>query len=111
MVDTGGESALERRFLALVRDDGLDKPRTQRVFSKDSRLIARVDFLFEGGLVVEVAGHTTHSSRRRLQSDAQRHTELTLAGLRVITFTREDVVGRPGWVTDRLREGLARRAA
>lgn len=58
-------------------------------------MIPWVHFLFDGGPVAEVAGHTTHSSRRRLQSDAQRHTALTLLGLRVVTFTRDDVVRRP----------------
>ena len=37
-----------------------------------TRIIARVDAYFPGGLVVEVSGHGTHASRRQRQIDAQR---------------------------------------
>ncbi len=56
-------------------------------------------------------GHATHSSRRRVQADAQRHTELTLAGRRVLSFTYADVVGRPEWVLGRLVEARVTPAA
>ena len=56
--------------------------------------------------MVELAGHGTHSTRRELQVDAQRHTELTLRGLRVLTFRYEDVRDRSTWVVARLREAL-----
>jgi hypothetical protein len=106
LVDTGGESRLERWFLRLVREAGLPRPTLQKVFRAGSRVVARVDALFPGGLVVEVAGHGTHATRRQLQVDAQRQTELTLRGLRVLTFTYEDVRGRPWWVADRLSDAL-----
>ena len=106
LVDTGGESRLERWFLRLVRQAGLPRPMLQRVYRDGTRTIARVDALFPGGLVVEVAGHGTHSSRRHRQSDAQRQTELTLRGLRWITFTYTDVRDRPEWVIARLTEAL-----
>ena len=48
-----------------------------------------------------------HASRRQIQLDAQRRTELTLRGLRVITFTYNDVRDRPDWVIAQLREALA----
>lgn len=107
MVDTGGESRLERLFLRIVRTAGLDRPMLQKTYRQGTRVVARVDAYFPGGLVVEVAGHGTHSTRRQRQIDAQRHTDLTLRGLRVITFTYEDVVGRPEWVIARLHEALA----
>jgi very-short-patch-repair endonuclease len=66
-----------------------------------------VDAYFPCGLVVEVAGHGTHASRGQRQVDAQRRTELTLRGLRVLTFTYEDVRDRPAWVIARLREAMA----
>lgn len=107
LVDTGGESRLERWFLGLVRRAGLPRPQLQVTHRDGSRVIARVDALFPGGLVVEVSGHGTHSTRRQRQSDAQRHTELTLRGLRVLTFTYEDVRERPDWVAARIRQALA----
>ncbi len=106
LVDTGGESRLERWFLRLVRQAGLPRPMLQKIYRDGTRTIARVDALFPGGLVVEVAGHGTHSSRRHRQSDAQRQTELTLRGVRWITFTYMDVRDRPEWVVARLMEAL-----
>ena len=106
----GVESRLERDFVRLVRQAGLPEPVVQVVHRQDGRTIARVDCLFDG-VVVEVAGHGTHATRRQRQRDAQRHTELTLAGLRVITFTYEDVHERPGWVVARLRQAVGRTAA
>jgi len=79
----------------------------QKTFRADGRTVARVDAFFPGDLVVEVSGHGTHATRRQRQVDAQRHTELTLRGFRVITFTYEDVRDRPWWVIARIREALA----
>lgn len=107
LVDTGGESRLERWLLRLVREAGIGRPMLQKTYRHGTRVIARVDAYFPGGLVVEVSGHGTHASRRQRQVDAQRHTELTLRGLRVLTFTYEDVRDRPAWVISRLREALA----
>lgn len=107
LVDTGGESRLERWLLRLVRESGISRPMLQKTYRDGSRVIARVDAFFPGGLIVEVAGHGTHATRRQLQIDAQRHTELTLRGLRVLTFTYDDVRDRPAWVMGRLRDALA----
>ena len=106
LVDSGGESRLERWFLALVRRAGIERPILQKTYRDGTRVVARVDAYFPDGLVVEVAGHGTHASRRQLQLDAQRRTELTFRGLHVITFTYNDVRDRPDWVIDRLREAL-----
>jgi hypothetical protein len=107
LVDSGGESRLERWFLALVRQSGIARPMLQKTYRDGSRTIARVDAYFPGGVVVEVSGHGTHSSRRQCRSDAQRRTELTLRGLTVLTFTYEDVRDRPHWVIAQLRKALA----
>ncbi|HEX2785772.1 MAG TPA: hypothetical protein VHN36_19515 [Ilumatobacteraceae bacterium] len=111
LVDSGGESRLERWLLRVVREAGIARPILQKTFRSDNRTVARVDAFFPGGLVVEVAGHGTHSSRLQRQRDAQRHTELTLRGLRVLTFTYEDVRDRPMWVIAQLRTALALPAA
>lgn len=111
MVDAGGESALERRFLAIVRHAGLTRPRLQRSYRSGTRTLARVDAEFADGLIVEVAGHGTHATRLQRQRDAQRHTELTLWGKRVLTFTYDDVYGRPEWVLGILRAAGVANAA
>ncbi len=105
LVDTGGESRLERWFLRLVRQAGMPRPVLQTAFRDGTRTVARVDAFFPG-LVVELAGHGTHASRQQRQADAQRQTELTLRGLRVLTFTYDDIRNRPAWVIARLREAL-----
>jgi hypothetical protein len=106
LIDTGGESRLERWFLGLVRRAGIARPILRKTYRDGTRIVARVDAYFAGGLVVEVAGHGTHASRRQRQLDEQRRTELTLRGLHVITFTYDDVRDRPDWVIARLREAL-----
>lgn len=67
----------------------------------------RLDATFAGGLVVELEGHATHSSRRQRQHDEARRTALTLTGLRVIVFTYLDVRDRPTWILTQLRAALA----
>lgn len=109
LVDTGGESRLERWTLRLLREAGLPRPVLQRTYRDGTRTIARVDFQI-GDLVVEVAGHGTHSSRRQLQADEQRRTELMRRGLRVVCFRYEDIRDRPAWVIAQLR-ALIRSAA
>jgi hypothetical protein len=104
----GGHSFLERRFLELVSQAGLPRPKTQVIFRRGGRHVARVDFAWPAGpLIVEVNGHRTHSTREQLQRDEQRRTELTLLGFRVVTFTYDDVVGRPDWVAEKLKLLLA----
>ena len=103
LVDSGGESALERRFLEIVRQARLPRPQLQRIYRSDTRTVARVDAEFANEMIIEVAGHGTHSTRVERQRDEQRRTELTLRGKRVITFTYDDVYGRPLWVLGTLR--------
>ena len=107
LVDTGGESALERAFLRLLASARLPRPQLQVRYGEGARTIARVDALFGDDLVVEVAGHRTHATRRQRQIDEQRRTELVLRAKRVITFTYDDVFDRPTWVADRVADALS----
>lgn len=110
LVDAGGHSRLERRFLTLVRAARLPRPSCQQIHERGGRFLARTDFCWSRErVVVEVAGQRTHASRRERQRDAERHTELQLQGYLVLTFTYEDVVERPTWVIARTREALAAR--
>jgi very-short-patch-repair endonuclease len=111
IVDSGGHSMLERRFLQLVREAGLPRPRTQVIHRKNGRHIARVDFLFErAGVVVEVSGRHGHSSPSERARDAQRRNELQDIGRRVFEYTWEDVTERPAMVRRTLIERLHPRA-
>ena len=53
------------------------------------------------GLLVEVDGHGTHSTRQERRSDAERDVRLTIERWRVARFTREDV-DRPRSTTSRM---------
>ena len=85
VVDAGGHTMLERRFLQLVREAGLPRPRTQVVHRKNGRHVARVDFLFdEADIVVEVSGPrdirvrgsgpVTRSAETNCRTSAERST-------------------------------------
>jgi hypothetical protein len=107
LIDTGGESRLERWFLGITRRGRLPPPRMRVVVRAGNGFSARLDASFPGNLVVELEGHATHSSRRQRQHDEERRTRLTLQGLRVIVFTYLDVRDRPDWVLAQLRAALA----
>jgi very-short-patch-repair endonuclease len=100
--DSGGTNALERRFLRLVREARLPKPRCQVIHRSDGVTVARVDFQFtDTNIVVEVDGQIAHARPHQRQRDAQRRRELDHLGLRVLTFVHADVFDRP---TDVVRD-------
>ncbi len=107
LLDAGGHTMLERRFLELMRAAGLPRPSTQVVFRPDQRTVARVDFLYrELAIVVEVTGRRGHSSPSERARDAQRRNELQDMGVRVFEYTWEDVTRRATYVTGSMRERL-----
>lgn len=107
MTDTGGESRLERAFLAIVRRAALPRPELRKVWRDGARTLARIDATFPGGLLVELEGHRTHSTRRQRASDEERRTAMTLRGQRFIVFTYIQVRDKPGWVAEQVAAGLA----
>jgi Transcriptional regulator, AbiEi antitoxin len=99
LVDSGGHSMLERRFLELVRRADLPRPATQVIHRRDGTTFARVDFLFEPyGVVIEVSGQLGHSTPADRARDAQRRNELHDVGRKVYEYTWEDVTRRPSFV-------------
>ncbi len=104
LLDSGGESALERAFLKLVREHGLPRPATQVVYRADTDLAIRVDFEYVGhDVVVEVSGKRGHSSDADRGRDARRRNELQRIGKKVIEFTTADVLEDPAYVVATLR--------
>jgi very-short-patch-repair endonuclease len=107
LIDTGGHSVLERRFLTLMRRAGLPRPRTQAVQRRDGNHVARVDFLFEPfSVVVEVSGRLGHSTARERGKDAQRRNELTDLGFKVYEYTWAQITERQAWVVETMRRRL-----
>ena len=108
LLDSGGESMLERRFLALVREAGLPRPVTQRRIRSDGRHVARVDFLYaEQRVVVEVSGRLGHSNPEDRERDAQRRNELQDLGYRVYEYTWGHLTRGSDYVVSSLRDRLA----
>ncbi|MFM7535965.1 MAG: endonuclease domain-containing protein [Acidimicrobiales bacterium] len=85
-------SHLERVFCRRLRRAGLPIPLSQVAVRTPAGRLRRLDFLYpEQGLVVEVSGHRTHSTREDRRADAQRHRELVAVGLRWVEFTSDEV--------------------
>lgn len=111
LLDSGGESYLERRFLALVRRAGLPRPRCQVVHRAGAKFFARVDFQFPAtNVIVEVSGRLGHVSNRDRQRDARRRNALQATGHIVLEYTTADVLDEQDYVISTLRAQLARRA-
>jgi very-short-patch-repair endonuclease len=104
-----GDSWLEQAAIRHIVTAGLPVPRVQVDKRKVGGGIARVDLFWDHArLVVELAGHGTHSTRRQRQADAERSARLGLGGWQVVAFTYEDVVERPDYVVDMIRVYLGR---
>ena len=96
-------SELEERFLSLVAEAGLPKPRT------NARVLGyEVDFLWpDHRLIVETDGVATHFTLAAFENDRARDAKLLSAGYRVIRFTWRQVVEEPRRVVRTLRELLS----
>jgi very-short-patch-repair endonuclease len=98
LLDSGGESFLERRFLKLVRTAHLPRPTCQVAYRSNGRVM-RVDFEFlSPNVVVEVSGRLGHTSDRDRQKDARRRNALQLLGKSFLEFTTVDVLAAPDYV-------------
>jgi len=112
LLDAGGETMLERKFLVLVREAGLPRPKTQCRIARSAEHVARVDVLYAAErMVIEVSGRLGHSSPAERANDAQRRNELQDLGYAVYEYTWGQVARRPAWVAETLRERLSRRQA
>lgn len=110
LLDSGGESFLERRFLRLLRDEGLPRPATQIVHRRRDQKVMRVDFEYaEAKVVVEVSGRRGHTSDRDRQRDARRRNDLQGQGWTVLEFTTADVLDDPTYVVSTVDSHLPRR--
>jgi very-short-patch-repair endonuclease len=84
-------SELERRFLRLVHDAGLPKPRVNRHRSRH-----RVDFHWTTArIVVETDGRATHDTPYGFHNDRARDLDLELAGWHVIRLSWWQVRDEP----------------
>ncbi len=106
-----GDTWLEQEAIRIVSAAGLRMPRVQVRRRKHGGGIARVDLWWDREtLVVELAGHRTHATRRQRQADDERAARLSLRGWEVVEFTYEDVVERPAYVAEMIAGHLAVRS-
>ena len=97
-------SALERRFLALMRENRLVLPRTNRVAGA-----RRVDCRWpELRLTVELDGYRYHHSRHAWERDRRREREARARGDEFRRYTYGDVFDDPRLMLDELRALLPR---
>ncbi len=90
------ESALETKFIQLVRDAGLPRPQLQyEVRGRDGSFVARVDFAYpEAKLAVEIDGYAFHEGRKQWDNDRARQNALVDLGWTVLRFTKTDLMDR-----------------
>lgn len=112
MLDSGGESHLERRFLKLLRKHKIRRPKCQ-VVHRDAVTgrVRRVDFEYpDAMMVVEVSGRLGHVSDQDRKKDARRRNALQRQGLLVLEFVTSDILDEADYVVTTIREELARRS-
>jgi very-short-patch-repair endonuclease len=91
-------SELEERFLALVADAGLSRPRVNAIVAGHE-----VDFLWPAArLIAETDGHAAHLTPTAFDEDRRRDAALQVAGFRVVRFTWRQVSRHPGGVAETL---------
>ena len=97
-------SALERRFLALVREHRLPLPRTNRVAGA-----YRVDCRWaDRRLTVELDSYRFHHSRHAWEQDRRREREARARGDDFVRYTWRDVFEEPAATMAELRRLLGR---
>jgi very-short-patch-repair endonuclease len=100
-------SALERRFLARLREAGLPLPQTNRRVGRDC-----VDCRWpDHHLTVELDGYRYHSSRHAWEQDRRRERAARARGDELRRYTYGDVVEDPRWMLTELQTLLHRRPA
>ncbi|HZE65801.1 MAG TPA: type IV toxin-antitoxin system AbiEi family antitoxin domain-containing protein [Sporichthyaceae bacterium] len=109
IIDGKTESVAESLARAVFAEVGLPVPVPQvRIFDDAGREIARVDFLFEGRVVVEVDGRKKYTDPDVLWREKVREDRLREAGYEVVRLTWADLVGPAARIRSRVLAALAR---
>jgi very-short-patch-repair endonuclease len=101
------ESALEGFGWAEITSTGLPRPQPQQWVTGRSGRRYRVDFLFDGRVVLEADGSGKYSEQTPWE-EKQRQSDLEAAGYWVVRCTWEEILRRPHEVMGRIRRALAR---
>lgn len=97
----------ELRFLELLREAGLPRPRVNTFVHG-----FEVDLYWEPErFAVELDSWDAHRTRRAFEDDPRRHEELKLAGIELVRFTGRRLSREPDQIAERIRIFLRRRRA
>jgi len=107
-ITRGGQSWLEREFLAVSSRAGLPRPLTQQVLSRAKDRLVRVDCRYpDTRVVVELLGYRWHRTREQLRRDIERMNALILDGFLPLQCTTAQLIEEPDWILDAIRIALA----
>lgn len=102
-------SALETRFLRLLRAARLPEPERQHEIRRAGRMLARVDFAYPAQrIAIELDGYAFHSGRRNFEADHARQNRIVEAGWLPLRVTARQIADGPDDVIASLRRALAR---
>lgn len=105
-------SEAEERFLSLVVEAGLERPRMNAWIPLDEGSGYSPDFLWtDARLIVEVDGRTYHAKQRAFTEDRRRDRRLALAGFETRRYAAAEVFDEPTRVVDELSTFLQQRRA
>ena len=107
----GAEAESERRAQRLLRKAGIAGWVGNYALLVDGNRF-RIDIAFpEAKIAIEIDGWAFHRTKERRDRDMRKLNLLTNAGWRVLTFSWEDIVDRPGYFIEVVTSVLASRAA
>jgi very-short-patch-repair endonuclease len=99
-------SELELRFLELLVEARLPRPRTNAVVAAGGRRFEVDCAWLDRSLAVELDGHATHATRAKFERDRERDRQMSAAGWRVIRITWRQLVDDRARLVDDLRRLL-----
>ena len=107
MLDARAANAFESCARAILLEAGIEGFEPQVSVRHQGQWIGRVDLANRAlRIVIECDGFETHGGRDAFVKDLVRFTLLISAGWRALRFTWEQVMFRPGWVLDRIRDTI-----
>jgi very-short-patch-repair endonuclease len=108
MLNANSANAFESSCRALLIEAGIDGFEPQVNIRHRGKWIGRVDFAHRLlRIVIECDGFETHGTLDAMTEDCIRHTRLVAAGWRPLRFTWYQVMHRPDWVPEQVRDTVA----
>jgi very-short-patch-repair endonuclease len=108
LLSPGAANAFESSCRALLIEAGIDGFEPQVEIRHRGKWIARVDLAHrQNRIVIECDGFEHHGTLDAMTSDCIRHTRLGAAGRRTLRFTWYQVMHRPDWVLEQVRDTIA----